>query len=180
MDRLLYDRPPPYAVSDSAPSTSLKPGNQTQEKGVTDTVQTSDTASIQNGVSVPTAPETPIQLQPPPQIKRIYPDVPVLETTTNLIVPPYPIYTKSKLIQIESTPKLMSQPPQLIPGYNPIAGPPLEPVPGTLEQTYGVAAPRSLGPGQTPAAISLPITVGPPVPLYAQDKTRMCDQGVMT
>ncbi|KAJ1192659.1 hypothetical protein NDU88_001967 [Pleurodeles waltl] len=175
MDRLLHDRPPPYAVSDNAPSTSTDPGKQTQEKGVTDTVQTSDTVSIQNGVNVPTAPDMPIQLQPPPQIQRIYPDVPVLETTTNLI------YTKPKLIQIESTPKLLSQPqPQLIPGYNPVAGLPLVPVPGTLEQTYGVTAPWSLGPGQTPAAISLPITVGPPVPLNAQDKTGMCDQGVMT
>ncbi|KAJ1213534.1 hypothetical protein NDU88_001168 [Pleurodeles waltl] len=180
MDRSLHDRPPPYAVSDSAPSISLDPRNETQEKGVTDTVQTSNTALIQNGVSVPTAPDLLIQLQPPPQIKRIYPDVPVLETTTNLIVPPDPIYTKPKLIQIESTPKLMSQPPQLIPGYNPVAGPPLVPVPGTLEQTYGVEAPRSLGPGQAPAAISLPITVGPPVPLYAQGKSGMCDQGVMT
>ncbi|KAJ1180371.1 hypothetical protein NDU88_005592 [Pleurodeles waltl] len=180
MNRLLHDCPPPYAVSDSAPSTSLDPGNQTQEKGVTDTVQTSETTSIQNGVSVPTAPDLPIQIQPPPQIKRIYPDVPVLETTTNLVVPPDPIYTKPRLIQIESTPKLVSQPPQLIPGYNPVAGPLIVPVPGTLEQTYGVAAPRSLGPGQTPAAISLPITVGPPVPLYAQDKTGTCEQGVMT
>ncbi|KAJ1117736.1 hypothetical protein NDU88_005933 [Pleurodeles waltl] len=180
MDRLLYDRPPPYAVSDSAPSTSLDPGNQMQEKGVSDMAQTSDTALIQNGVSVPTAPDLPIQLQPPPQIKRIYPDVPVLETTTNLIVPPDPIYTKPKLIQIESTPKLVSQPPQLIPGYNRVAGPPLVPVPGTLEQTYGVAAPRNLGPGLTPAAISLPITVGPPVPLYAQGKTGVCEQGVTT
>ncbi|KAJ1100018.1 hypothetical protein NDU88_005108 [Pleurodeles waltl] len=180
MDRLFYDRPPPYAVSDSAPSTSLDPGNQMQEKGVTDTVQTRDTASTQNGVSVPTAPDMSIQLQPTPQIKRIYPDVPELETTTNLIVPPDPIYAKPKLIQIESTPKLMSQPPQLIPRYNPVTGPPLVPVPGTLEQTYGVEAPRSLGTGQTPAAISLPITVGPPVPLYAQGKAGVCDQGVMT
>ncbi|KAJ1108670.1 hypothetical protein NDU88_006046 [Pleurodeles waltl] len=180
MDRLLHDRPPPYAVSDDVPSTSLDPGNQTQERGVTDTVQTSDTALIQNGDSVPTAPDVPIQLQSPPQIKRIYPDVPVLETTTNLVVPPDPIYTKPRLIQIESTPKLVSQPPQLIPGYNPVAGPPLVPVPGTLEQTYGVEAPRSLGAGQTPAAISLPITVGPPVPLYAQERTRTCEQGVMT
>ncbi|KAJ1204065.1 hypothetical protein NDU88_007846 [Pleurodeles waltl] len=161
MDRLLHDRPPPYVVSDSAPSTSLDTGNQKQEKGVTDTVQTSDTALIQNGVSVPTAPDIPIQLQPPPQIHRIYPDVPVLETTTNLIVPPDPIYTKPKLV-------------------HPVAGPPLVPVPSTLEQTYGVEAPRSLGPGQTPAAISLPITDGPPVPLYAQGKASVCDQGVMT
>ncbi|KAJ1125187.1 hypothetical protein NDU88_003623 [Pleurodeles waltl] len=60
MDRLLHDRPPPYAVSDSAPSTSTDPGNQTHEKGVADTVQTNDTALIQNGVSVPTAPDIPI------------------------------------------------------------------------------------------------------------------------
>ncbi|KAJ1188136.1 hypothetical protein NDU88_004901 [Pleurodeles waltl] len=117
MDRLLHNRLPPYAVSDNAPSTSLDPGYQTQGKGVTDTAQTSDTASIQNGVSVPTAPDIPIQLQPPPQIQRIYPDVPVLETTTNLIVPADPICTETKLIQIESTPKLISQQqPQLIPG----------------------------------------------------------------
>ncbi|KAJ1172114.1 hypothetical protein NDU88_003965 [Pleurodeles waltl] len=182
MDRILPDRPPPYAVSDNVPSTSMGPGNQTQEKGVADTAQTSDTASIQNGVSVPTALDMQIQLQPPPQIQRIYPDVPVLETTTNLIVPPLdPIYTKSRLVQIELTPKLLSQPqPQLIPGYNPVAGPPLVPVPGILEQTYGVTAPRSLGPGQIPAAISLPITVGPPVPLYAQGKSGVCDQEVMT
>ncbi|KAJ1208199.1 hypothetical protein NDU88_003585 [Pleurodeles waltl] len=77
MDRLLHDRPPPYAVSDSAPGTSVDPGNQTQEKGVTDTVQTSDTTSIQNGVSVPTSSDMQIQLQPPPQIQRIYPDIPV-------------------------------------------------------------------------------------------------------
>ncbi|KAJ1116719.1 hypothetical protein NDU88_004925 [Pleurodeles waltl] len=122
-----------------------------------------------------------IQLQPPPQIQRIYPDVPVLETTTNLIVPPDPIYTKSRLMQIESTQQLLPQPqPQLIPGYNPAAGPPLIPAPASENQTFGVAAPRGLGPGQTLAAISLPITVGPPVPLYAQGKPGVCDQGVMT
>ncbi|KAJ1218799.1 hypothetical protein NDU88_006371 [Pleurodeles waltl] len=44
MDRILHDWPPPYAASDNVPSTSAGPGNQTQEKGVTDTVQTSDTA----------------------------------------------------------------------------------------------------------------------------------------
>ncbi|KAJ1106112.1 hypothetical protein NDU88_003515 [Pleurodeles waltl] len=181
MDRILHDRPPPYAASDNVPSTSAGPGNQTQEKGVTDTVPTSDTGSIQNGVSVPIAPDMQIQLQPPPQIQRIYPDVPVLETTTNLIVPPDPIYTKSRLVQIEPTPQLLPQPqPQLIPGYNPAADPPLIPAPASEDQTFGVAAPRGLGPGQTPAAISLPITVGPPVPLYAQGKPDVCDQGVIT
>ncbi|KAJ1191991.1 hypothetical protein NDU88_001304 [Pleurodeles waltl] len=126
LNQLLHDRPPPYSVSNNIPSTSAGPGNQTQEKGVTDSAQTSDTGSIQNSVSVPTTPDMQIQLQPPPQIQRIYPDVPVLETTTNLIVPPDPIYTKSRLVQIEPTPQLLPQPqPQLIPGYNPAAGPPL-------------------------------------------------------
>ncbi|KAJ1135457.1 hypothetical protein NDU88_001897 [Pleurodeles waltl] len=181
LNQILHDRPPPYAVSDNVLCTSAGPGNQTQEKGVTDTAQSSDTGLIQNGVSVPTAPDMQIQLQPPLQIQRIYPDVPVLETTTNLIVPPDPIYTKSRLIQIQPTPQLLPQPQQqLIPGYNPAAGPPLVPASASENQTFRVAAPRSLGPGQTPAAISLPITVGPPVPLYAQSKPGVCDQGVMT
>ncbi|KAJ1118186.1 hypothetical protein NDU88_006381 [Pleurodeles waltl] len=181
LNQLLHDRPPPYAVSDNVPSTSADPRNQTQEKGVTDTVQSSDTGFIQNGVSVPTTPDMQIQLQPLPQIQRIYPDVPVLETTTNLIVPPDSIYTKSRLVQIEPTPQLLpQQQPQLIPAYNPAAGPPLIPAPASLDQTFGVAAPRGLGPGQTPAAISLMITVGPPVPLYAQGKPGVCDQVVMT
>ncbi|KAJ1117792.1 hypothetical protein NDU88_005988 [Pleurodeles waltl] len=179
LNQILHDRPPPYAVSDIVPSTSTGPGNQTQ--GVTDTAQISDTGLIQNGVSVPTAPDMQIQLQPPLQIQRIYPDVPVLETTTNLIVPPDLIHTKSRLVQIEPTPQLLPQlQQQLIPGYNPAAGPPLVPAPASENQTFGVAAPWSLGPGQTPAAISLPITVGPPVPLYAQGKPGVCDQGVMT
>ncbi|KAJ1115235.1 hypothetical protein NDU88_003461 [Pleurodeles waltl] len=66
LNQLLHDRPPPYAVDDNAPSTSVGPGNQTQEKEVTDTAQTSDTGLIQNGVSVSTAPDMQIQLQPPP------------------------------------------------------------------------------------------------------------------
>ncbi|KAJ1173345.1 hypothetical protein NDU88_005181 [Pleurodeles waltl] len=85
---------------------------------------------------------------------------------------------RSKLVQIEPTPQLLPQPQQqLIPGYNPIAGPQSLPAPATVSQALGVSAPRGLGPGQTPAAISLPITVGPPVPLYAQDKPGTCDQG---
>ncbi|KAJ1119614.1 hypothetical protein NDU88_007799 [Pleurodeles waltl] len=121
------------------------------------------------------------QLQPPPQIQRIYPDVPVLETNTSLMVPPDQIYTRSKLVQIEPTPQLLPQlQQQLTPCYNPVAGPQSVPAPATVSQALGVTAPRGLGPGQTPAAISLPITVGPPVPLYAQGKPDVCDQGVRT
>ncbi|KAJ1176583.1 hypothetical protein NDU88_001856 [Pleurodeles waltl] len=93
LNQLLHDRPPPYAVDDNAPSTSAGPGIQTQDKGVTDTVQTSDTGLIQSGVSVSTAPDMQIHLQPPPQIQIIYLDVPVLETTMSLIVLPDPIYS---------------------------------------------------------------------------------------
>ncbi|KAJ1180646.1 hypothetical protein NDU88_005866 [Pleurodeles waltl] len=171
LNQLLHDRPPPYAVDNNAPSTSAGPGSQTQEKGVTDTVQTSDTILTQSGVSVPTAPDMHIQLQPPPQIQRIYPDVPVLETTMSLIVPPDPIYTKSRLVQLEPTPQLLPQPQQqLIPSFSPATGSPLVPAPVAGSQALGVTTPWSLGPGQTPAAISVPITVGPPVPQYAQDE----------
>ncbi|KAJ1193435.1 hypothetical protein NDU88_002733 [Pleurodeles waltl] len=169
LNQLLHDRPSPYAVDDNVPSTSAGPGNQTQDKGVTDTVQTSDTVLTQSSASVPTAPDMQIQLQPPPQTQRIYPDVPVIETTTSLIVPSDT--QKSRLVQLEPTPQLLPQQ-QLVPSYSPVAGSPLVPAPATVSQALGVPAQRGLGPGKTLAAISLPVTVGPPVPLYAQDKLR--------
>ncbi|KAJ1216468.1 hypothetical protein NDU88_004069 [Pleurodeles waltl] len=87
------------------------------------------------------------------------------------MVLPDPIYARSKLVQIEPTPQLLPQPqPQLIPGYNPVAGPQSVPAAPTMSQALGVNAPWGLGPGQTPAAISLLITVGQPVPLYARAK----------
>ncbi|KAJ1155141.1 hypothetical protein NDU88_007876 [Pleurodeles waltl] len=178
LNQLLHDRPPPYAISDTAPSTSAGPENPAQSRGITNTVQTSETVLIQNGVSVPTAPDAQIQSQPLP-IQRLYPDVPVLETSTSLMVPPDPIYTRSKLVQIEPAPQLLPQQ-QLIPGYNPVAGPQSVPAAATVSQALGVTAPRGLGPGQTPAVILLPITVGPPVPLYAQGKPGTCRQGVRT
>ncbi|KAJ1149914.1 hypothetical protein NDU88_002713 [Pleurodeles waltl] len=177
LNQLLHDRPPPYAISDTAPSTSAGPENPAPSKGITNTVQTSETVLIQNGVRVPTAPDAQIQLQPP-LIQRLYPDVPVLETSTSLMVPPDPIYTRSKLVQIEPVPHLLPQQ-QLIPGYNPVAGPQSVPAPATVSQALGVSAPRGLGPGQTPAAISLPITVGPPVPLYAQEARRQAELSVL-
>ncbi|KAJ1150037.1 hypothetical protein NDU88_002835 [Pleurodeles waltl] len=94
LNQLLHDRPQPYAINENAQSTSVGSEDPAQNKGIPSTVQTSDTVLIQNGVSVPTAPETQIQLQPP-QIQRLYPDVPVLKTTTSLMVPADPVYMRS-------------------------------------------------------------------------------------
>ncbi|KAJ1190083.1 hypothetical protein NDU88_006822 [Pleurodeles waltl] len=113
LNQLLHDRPPPCAINDNGQSINAGPEDLAQNKGISNTVRTSDTVSIQNGVSVPTAPDTQIQLKPP-QIQRLYPDVPVLETTTSLMVPPDPVYTRSKFMQIEPTPQLLPQPQQQV------------------------------------------------------------------
>ncbi|KAJ1144205.1 hypothetical protein NDU88_010507 [Pleurodeles waltl] len=73
LNQLLHDRPPPYALDDNRPSTSAGPINLTQTQGT--------------------------QLQPPPD-QRLEPDVPILETTMNLMVPSDPAYTRPKLVQI--------------------------------------------------------------------------------
>ncbi|KAJ1118346.1 hypothetical protein NDU88_006538 [Pleurodeles waltl] len=126
---------------------------------------------------------TPQVMQPqlqPPQVQRLYPDVPTLETATNLMVPTEPVYAGPKLIQTEPTPLLLPQvQPQMIPSYTSVTGPQSDMTP-VMSQNMGVSLPQVLGNRQTPDAISLPITVGPPVPLYAQAKPRVCDQGVMT
>ncbi|KAJ1143649.1 hypothetical protein NDU88_009954 [Pleurodeles waltl] len=180
LNQLLHDRLPPYAINDNVQSTSVGSEDPTQNKGIPNTVQTSDTVLIQNGVSVPTAPDTQIQLQPP-QIQRLYLDVAVLETTTSLMVPPDPVYTRSMLVQIEPTLQLLPQlQQQMVPNYTSVAGPQSEATAPMMNQAMGFNAPQGLGIGQSPAAISLPITVGPPVPLYAQGKPGMCDQGVET
>ncbi|KAJ1136176.1 hypothetical protein NDU88_002594 [Pleurodeles waltl] len=96
------------------------------------------------------------------------------------MVPSDPAYTRPKLIQIEPTPLLLPQAQQqMVPNYTSVTGPQLATAP-TMNQNMGANAPQVLGNRQSPAAISLPITVGPPVPLYAQAKSGVCDQGVMT
>ncbi|KAJ1172213.1 hypothetical protein NDU88_004061 [Pleurodeles waltl] len=88
LNQLLHDRPPPYALDDNRPSTSAGPVNLMQNQETTNTVQVNTVATpvqMQNRVSVSTAPEMQSQLQPPP-VQRLYPDVPVQETTTNLMV----------------------------------------------------------------------------------------------
>ncbi|KAJ1129804.1 hypothetical protein NDU88_008169 [Pleurodeles waltl] len=98
------------------------------------------------------------------------------------MVPPDPISTRSKLVQIEPTSQLLPQAQQqLVPSYNAVAGPQSVATAPMMNQAMGVNAPQGLGLGQSPAAISLPITVGPPVPLYAQvppDLWLECKRGV--
>ncbi|KAJ1166231.1 hypothetical protein NDU88_006639 [Pleurodeles waltl] len=119
------------------------------------------------------------QLQPP-QVQRLNPDVPILETDTHLMVPTEQVYGRPKLTQIEPTPPLLTQvQPQMIPRYTLVAGPQSDMTP-VMSQNMGVSLPQVLGNRQTPDDISLPITVGPPVPLYAQVKPSVCDQGAMT
>ncbi|KAJ1190976.1 hypothetical protein NDU88_000293 [Pleurodeles waltl] len=97
----------------------------------------------------------------------------------SLMVPPDPVYTRSKLVQIGPTPQLLPQAQQqVVPSYTSVAGPQSVATAPMINQAMDAL--QSLGIGQTPAAISLPITVGPPVPLYAQAKSGICDQGVMT
>ncbi|KAJ1208908.1 hypothetical protein NDU88_004291 [Pleurodeles waltl] len=180
LNQLLHDRPPLYAINDNRPSTSAGPENPSQNQGTTSAAQPNNvitSAPIQNCASVSTAPETQTQLQPPP-IQRLYPDSPVLETTTSLIVPPDPVNTRSKLVQIEPTPQLPPQQ-QVVPKCTSVAGPQSVTAP-MMNQAMGVSAPPGLGNGQAPAAISFPITIGQPVPLYAQAKPSVCEQGVMT
>ncbi|KAJ1106227.1 hypothetical protein NDU88_003630 [Pleurodeles waltl] len=134
---------------------------------------------VQSSISVSTAPEMQSQLQPP-QVQRLYPDAPILETTMNLMVPSEPAYTKPKLIQTDPTPPLLPQvQQQMIPNYTSVTGPQSTMAP-VMNQNMGVNGPQVLGNRQPPAAISLPIIVGPPVPLYAQAKPSVCDQGIMT
>ncbi|KAJ1105159.1 hypothetical protein NDU88_002567 [Pleurodeles waltl] len=96
------------------------------------------------------------------------------------MVPPDQAYTRSKLVQIEPTPLLLPQAQQqLLPNCTSVTGPQSDTAP-VMNQNVGINVPQGLGSRQAPAAISLPITVGPPVPLYAQAKPSVCDQGVMT
>ncbi|KAJ1174604.1 hypothetical protein NDU88_006424 [Pleurodeles waltl] len=178
LNQLLHDRPPPCAIDDNRAGTSAGPVNLSQNQGTTNQVQVNTVATpapIQNSVSVSTAPEIQTQLQPS-LVQRIYPDVPILETTTSLMVLPDPAYTRSKLVQIEPTPLLLPQAQQqLLPDCTSATGPQSVTAPA-MNQTMGVNAPQGLGSRQVPAAISLPITVGPPVPLYAQAKPSISER----
>ncbi|KAJ1124332.1 hypothetical protein NDU88_002793 [Pleurodeles waltl] len=181
-NQLLNDRPPPYVADENGPSTCTCPIGSIQEKATmnpTQVIPVLTQIQMQSSFGVPTTQVMQPLLQPP-QVQRLYPDVPILETTTNLMVPTEPIYSRPKLIQTEPTPPLLPQvQPQMFLRYTSVTGPQLDMTP-VMSQNMGVSLPQVLGNRQTPDAISLPIMVGPPVPSYAQAKPSVCDQGVMT
>ncbi|KAJ1128752.1 hypothetical protein NDU88_007127 [Pleurodeles waltl] len=125
LNQLLNDRTPPYAIDDSRPSTSTGPAGSSQEKVTTNPIQVSPVSTpvpVQSSFSVSTAHSMQSQLQPPP-VQRLYPDVPILETTTNLMVPTEQAYGGPKLIQTDPTHPLQPQiQQQMIPNYTSTTG----------------------------------------------------------
>ncbi|KAJ1125206.1 hypothetical protein NDU88_003641 [Pleurodeles waltl] len=84
------------------------------------------------------------------------------------------------LVQTEPTPMLIPQAqPQGLQKFTPMTGTQSDVTP-IMNQSMGVALPQNVGVRVTPDAISLLITVGPEVPLFAQKKPIAGDQGEMS
>ncbi|KAJ1092898.1 hypothetical protein NDU88_006008 [Pleurodeles waltl] len=187
--QLLNDRPPPYVESENGSSTSTAPpepiqGNVTQSLRISQRQSSSD---------MPFTPQIP-------QIQRIYPVMPKLKPvdnyqpqvqrrccdehnlgmTSDLMAQGGQIYQRPTLIQAESTQTLMPQKQvQEVPKYTQVTESQLG-MPAMMNHNVGINMPQNLGNRQNPDAISLPITVGPSVPLYIQANPNVGDQGVMT
>ncbi|KAJ1168883.1 hypothetical protein NDU88_000795 [Pleurodeles waltl] len=186
--QLLNDRPPPYVESEQGPSTS---------SALPAPVQNNETPNSET----PSGSKDPSLLFTPqiPQVRRIYPDVPILKTAENY-QPQVPRYYSSDnstgmildptvmgvqngrnptLAQAESTQFLMPQK-QMQGGtaHAQMTGSQTG-MPAMMTHSVGMNMPQNLGNGQNPDAISLPITVGPPVPLYIQPNSGMSGQGSM-
>ncbi|KAJ1211130.1 hypothetical protein NDU88_006491 [Pleurodeles waltl] len=175
--QLLNDRPPPYAENEQGPSTSSAPPAPVQRSET----PSSETTSGSKDPSLLFTPQIP-------QVRRIYPDVPVLRPAESY-QPQVPRYYSSDpgagmvldptvlgmqnghnptLAQVESTQLLMPQ--KQIQGgiaHAQMTGSQMG-MPAMMTHGVGMNMPQSMGNGQNPDAISLPITVGPPVPLYVQ------------
>ncbi|KAJ1090286.1 hypothetical protein NDU88_003421 [Pleurodeles waltl] len=186
--QLLNDRPPPYAASEQGPSTSSAPPAPVQNNETPN----SETPSGSKDPSLLFTPQIP-------QVRRIYPDVPILKPAENY-QPQVPRYYSSDnstgmildptvmgvqngrnptLAQAESTQLLMSQK-QMQGGtaHAQMTGSQTG-MPAMMTHSVGMNMPQNLGNGQNPDAITLPITVGPPVPLYTQPNLGMSSQGSM-
>ncbi|KAJ1124960.1 hypothetical protein NDU88_003403 [Pleurodeles waltl] len=184
--QLLNDRPPPYVESEQGPSTSSAPPAPVQNNETPN----SETPSRSKDPSLLFTPQIP-------QVRRIYPDVPILKTAENY-QPQVPRYYSSDnstgmildptvmgvqngrnptLAQAESTQFLMPQK-QMQGGtaHAQMTGSQTG-MPAMMTHSVGMNMPQNLGNGQNPDAISLPITVGPPVHLYIQPNSGMSGQG---
>ncbi|KAJ1201394.1 hypothetical protein NDU88_005205 [Pleurodeles waltl] len=179
---MLTDRPPPYAVHEGGPSTSSAPTATAQATGIVSPVQV-DNGQVQVVVqSTPNALAASVvqaQMHPPP-IQRIYPEVPILETTSNLVVPMEQVVPRPLLVQTEPTPILMPKAqPQGMLRITPLTGTQSD-LTQVMNQSMRVTFPQNAGAKGAPDAISLPITVGPAVPLFAQKKSNTGEQGEMS
>ncbi|KAJ1092323.1 hypothetical protein NDU88_005434 [Pleurodeles waltl] len=157
--QLLNDRPPPYAESGQGPSTSSAPPAPV----LNNETPSSETPSGSKDPSLLFTPQIP-------QVRRIYPDVPILKTAENY---------QPTLAQAESTQFLMPQ--KQMQGGNAHAqmtGSQMG-MPAMMTHSVGINMSQNMGNGQNADAISLPITVGPPVPLYIQPNSGMSGQGSM-
>ncbi|KAJ1129224.1 hypothetical protein NDU88_007595 [Pleurodeles waltl] len=186
--QLLNDRPPPYAESGQGPSTSSALPAPVQNNETPN----SETPSVSKDPSLLFTPQIP-------QVRRIYPDVPILKPAENY-QPQVPRYYSSDnstgmildptvmgvqngcnptLAQAESTQFLMPQK-QMQGGtaHAQMTGSQMG-MPAMMTHGVGINMPQNLVNGQNPDAITLPITVGPPVPLYVQPNAGMSSQGSM-
>ncbi|KAJ1188901.1 hypothetical protein NDU88_005657 [Pleurodeles waltl] len=175
--QLFRDQPPPYATRPGGPGNSSASTAPAQASGTLGPVQT-DSGQVQGIVqSTPNAGITSVvQAQMhPPSIQIIYPDESVLETITNLVVPLEQVLLRPTLVQTESTPVLLPlAQPQGIPKFTPLTGTQSDVTP-VVNQTMGVTFPQGTSVRADPDAISLLITVGPAVPLFAQKKASAGD-----
>ncbi|KAJ1131362.1 hypothetical protein NDU88_009699 [Pleurodeles waltl] len=116
----------------------------------------------------------------PPPVHRIYPEIPILKTISNLVVPTEQVIPRPMLVQTELTPMLLPKAQlQGLPKFTPMTGTQSDVTP-VMNQSMGVALPQNVGVRAAPDAISLLITVGPVVPLFAQNKPIAGEQGEMT
>ncbi|KAJ1202959.1 hypothetical protein NDU88_006754 [Pleurodeles waltl] len=177
--QVLRGRPPPYAVEEGGPSTSSAPTAPSLLSGTVEPVQT-DNGQVQGEVqSTPNAVTTSVvqaQTHPPP-IQRNYPEIPILEITSTLVVSTEQVVPRPMLVQTELTPVSLPQAqPQGLPKFTQMTGTQSDVTP-VMNQSMGVALQQNAAVREAPDAISLPITVGPAVPLFAQNKQIAGEKG---
>ncbi|KAJ1170742.1 hypothetical protein NDU88_002614 [Pleurodeles waltl] len=180
--QILRDRPPPSEVHEWGPSTSTDPTAPAQAMRTVSPVQGNDEQAqgvVQGNPSGLTTSVVQEQLHPPP-IQRIYPQVPILETTSNLVVPTEQLVLRPLLVQTEPTSILRPQvQPQGMPRFTPMTGTQSDLTP-VINQCMGVTVPQNTGARAAPDAITLLVTVGPVVPLFAHKKPITGEQGEMS
>ncbi|KAJ1149851.1 hypothetical protein NDU88_002651 [Pleurodeles waltl] len=94
----------------------------------------------------------------------------MLRSAFRTFVPTEQVVPRPMLVQTEPTPMLLPQAqPRGLPKFTPMTGTQSDMTP-VMNQSMGVAFPQNAGVRAAPDTISLPITVGPAVPLFALNK----------